>query len=409
MRNAFVIAGNDLHRRLRDRSVLIQGVVGPLVLATIISFAFSGFDTFKVDVALVDEDQTVTSAAIVDGLVEAVNEGEGEGLEIREVATAAEARRMVDDDDDDVGGMIVLPRGFCESLRTEPLPIGTVINEESQFAGEVTESLAGGIAGRVDLARVAVNTALRVAAGEGEFDKVADLADDGCGPATSATAGSGAGVEVQPAIVVADQSYSGEYNAVSYYGPGMAILFAFFAAGIGARSILGERREGTLVRVRAAPVTDRTILFGKTVGVATLALSSIVIVWIVTSLALAANWGPIWGALLVIVCVVVAIAGLSMLVTALARTEAQADGFTAMLALGLALLGGSFISPGGLPPLLQEVSAFTPNGMALHAFTDLAVGGAGLAGILPHLAGLITIGACSGIAALVLLQRKVLS
>lgn len=426
MRNALVIAGNDLHRRLRDRSVLIQGVVGPLVLATIISFAFGGFDTFKIEVALVDEDQTVTSAAIVEGLAQAVNEDQDGGLKIREVATAADARRMVegevDDGGDDVGGMIVLPAGFCDSLASDPLPIETVLNEESQLAGDVTESLAGGIAGRVDLTRVAVNTALRVAAAEGEIDKVADLGDDGCEPAmsttgestgttgeTGATGESSAGAEVEPAIVVADQSYSGDYNPASYYGPGMAILFAFFAVGIGARSILSERRDGTLLRVRAAPVTDRTILFGKTVGVATLGLSSIVIVWIVTSLALGANWGPIWGALLVIICVVVSISGLSMLVTALARTEAQADGFTAMLALVLALLGGSFVSPSGLPPLLEEISAFTPNGLALRAFTDLAVGGAGLAAIFPYLAGMMTIGVCSGIAALVLLHRKVLS
>ena len=51
---ALLIAGKDLRLRFRDRSVLMLGFAAPLMIATLMSFAFKGTDSFHVTVVVVD-------------------------------------------------------------------------------------------------------------------------------------------------------------------------------------------------------------------------------------------------------------------------------------------------------------------------------------------------------------------
>ncbi|MCX7621602.1 MAG: ABC transporter permease, partial [Acidimicrobiales bacterium] len=68
MPGVLVIAGNDLKRRLRDRSVVIQGVLGPVVLAAIIGFAFGGQLNFHARIGLVDADRSDLSRGVLESI-----------------------------------------------------------------------------------------------------------------------------------------------------------------------------------------------------------------------------------------------------------------------------------------------------------------------------------------------------
>ena len=110
-----------------------------------------------------------------------------------------------------------------------------------------------------------------------------------------------------------------------------------------------------------------------------------------------------------IVGIVCSIAGISTFVTGLARTDAQADGLTAVVAMVLALLGGNFIQPGAMPETLETVALLTPNGLALSAFTQIGAADAGLVDVLPIVAALVLGGIAAGGLGIVLLRRKVAS
>ena len=58
----------------------------------------------------------------------------------------------------------------------------------------------------------------------------------------------------------------------------MAVLFLFFAAQFGVVSLHAERRAGTLARMLAAPVSARTVLFGKVLVSIVLGVVSMAIV-----------------------------------------------------------------------------------------------------------------------------------
>lgn len=172
--------------------------------------------------------------------------------------------------------------------------------------------------------------------------------------------------------IVATSSGDG-VDAQAFYGAAMAIVFLFFTLGFAGRSVVAERRDGTLARVLASPTTAAEVLLGKTIAVSSLALAGFVTVWAVTSLGFGARWGPPAQVLAVVVATVLAMAGVSLCIAAFARSEPQADSLTSAVTFTLALLGGNFVGPDA-PDLLRRLSSFTPNGWALHAFEDLSAG-----------------------------------
>jgi len=375
------IAALQLRRRLRDRSAIIQGILAPVLLALIISLAFGGGTSFSASIAVVDADGSAVSAPIVAALVGGGGDGAAEDAGVRFVREVDEPTATRAIDDRDVAAAIVLPAGFGAAVAAgEPPQIRVLVDAGAELAGDVAEAVARGLAARLDATRVAVGATLAL--------DPSLAADAGTVIATAATA--------PTAVALGESAFGAGFDPVTYFAPSMAILFGFLTLGAGARAVIVERREGTLVRVRAAPVTDRAVLGGITLAVLLLGLVSFVTVWLVTAVAFGARWGEPLAVFVVIVATVLAIAGISTLITALARTEAQADSLSAIVAFGFALLGGGFLSPGDLPDVLAVVARLTPNGWALAAFAELSAGASGLAAVWPSVVVLLGIGVVTG-------------
>jgi len=213
-----------------------------------------------------------------------------------------------------------------------------------------------------------------------------------------------AGTRVNP-LRVEPTDVSSSFSVIGYVAPAMAMLFLFFTLGAGARSVVTERREGTLARIRAAPVTGNAVLVGKTLAVLVQGLLSVMTVWAVTSIAFRVNWGDPTGVAAVLVAVVVSIAEITLLITGLARTENQADALTTVVALTMAVIGGTFFL--GAAGAVAVLKPFTPNGQAMLALTGLSAGEAGLVDVLPAVAALLAIGLVGAAVGLAGLRRRV--
>jgi ABC-2 type transport system permease protein len=85
-----------------------------------------------------------------------------------------------------------------------------------------------------------------------------------------------------------------------------------------------------------------------------------------------------------------------MLVMSLARTEAQAGAYGSAVAIVFALVGGSFVPISFAPAILRKLTLLTPNGWALHAFTDLATGTRSLATVVTAILVCLGFGVVTG-------------
>ncbi|MEZ5265405.1 MAG: ABC transporter permease [Acidimicrobiales bacterium] len=175
----------------------------------------------------------------------------------------------------------------------------------------------------------------------------------------------------------------------------MSILFLFFTVGFAARSVLAERGGGHARPPAGHPTVSGALIAGKTLSVGLLGVAGFVVVWLVTAALFDAPWGQPVAVLVPIVATVVAIAGVATFVAGLARTERQADAFTAAVTFVLALLGGNFVGP-NQPDLLRRLSVLTPNGWSLRAFTELNADAASLSSIGTAVAVLLAMGVAFG-------------
>jgi ABC-type Na+ efflux pump permease subunit len=133
-------------------------------------------------------------------------------------------------------------------------------------------------------------------------------------------------------------------------GSAQAVLFALFAGQFGIISIVNERRTGTLQRMIVSPTSRGVILAGKLFGTFVTIVFQIIILLVALILVASVvegHFAPIFGTNLVLIALLVlalalAVSGLSVFLSGIARTPEQVGTFGSLVNLGLGLLGGAF-------------------------------------------------------------------
>ena len=334
-----VIALNELRRRLRDRSVLIGCLAAPLLMAAVLGLSFAGSDaSVAVRVGVSGASPQLVAAAVHASQLPP-------GVTVVAMPSEQAVKTAVADGHLD-SGVAVLPGQLHLSSLLIPIvdPGAThtpgydiVTKGTSQLGHEYAESIAAGISSVL------------------YADKVAH------------------GVTIDPATVtIKTQSvgHGGKVN-LNFFAPNIAVVFLFIGSGLGMRSLLMERAAGTLSRITAAPLRPTQIVLGKLLAIFVTGLATIFVIWAVTTFAFGANWGDPLGVLLMCVGATVAMCGIGVFLTSLAKTEQQAFGITLLVGLFLALLGGNLLPSGSLPDVFQVLALGTPNGWALVGFGRL--------------------------------------
>ena len=161
--------------------------------------------------------------------------------------------------------------------------------------------------------------------------------------------------------------------------PSYTVMFAFFLVLNVGWVFVSERREGTMKRLRSAPITRGQILLGKLVPYFLLSLGQGAFLLIMGRLVFGLRWGPddwpLWRQIACLAPVVfttsMASMGLALLVAAVARSEIQVALYGAVPVLVLALIGGCVLPRELMPEQAQAFSLLTPQGWALDAYREL--------------------------------------
>ena len=336
-----VIALNELRRRLRDRSVLIGCLAAPLLMSAVLGLSFAGStSTQRVRVGVSGASPQLTTAGVQASQLPS-------GVTVVTMPSEQAVRAGVADGRLDSGVAVQSGQMHLHSLLVPvvdpgatPTPgFNVVTRGTSQLGQEYAESVAAGISS-VLYARHVPRPA---------------------------------GTRADPATVaISTQSvgHGGKVN-LDFFAPNIAVVFLFIGSGLGMRSLLMERAAGTLSRLTAAPLRPTQIVLGKLLAIFVTGLATIFVIWAVTTFAFGADWGDPLGVLLMCVGATVAMCGIGVFLTSLAKTEQQAFGITLLVGLALALLGGNLLPSGSLPDAFQVLALGTPNGWALVGFGRL--------------------------------------
>jgi linearmycin/streptolysin S transport system permease protein len=378
MRAALVIAAKDLRQKLRDRSVLLMAVAAPLGLAFLFSTMIPDQDTFHTTYAVVDLDRGEIARGLVDGPLAGLAQADVATL----VPTASEAEARAAVKAGDVAAAIVIPAGFSTAVQAGQPAQLLVIGGPSSLSDEVARSVLVGFGSRVTAVQVAVGTVMGVAGASPDPALAAELAQE----AAAAPA---------PIAVTTGETADRSASSKTFYGASMAVLFVFFAAQFGVLGLLAERRNGTLARMLAAPIAPATILLGKVLVSLVVASISMTVIVLATTLLMGADWGDPVAVAALVLAVALAATGIATLIVGFAKNEEQAGSFIAVVAMTLAVFGGSFFRMSQAPEGLAALSVLTPHAWFLRAIDDLA-GGGGIAVVVPSLLVLTAVGLVTG-------------
>ncbi|HEY7874903.1 MAG TPA: ABC transporter permease [Actinomycetota bacterium] len=388
MRGALLIARKDLLRSVRDRSAIAVAIVAPLLLAFILSSVLPDDDDLGITYGYVNEDGGPLAQTFVTVVLEGIAEDFATIRELDSRADAVEAAA-----DDEIAAAFVLEEGFSEAVQAgDPAALEVVANPVSEVGGPIARALADGYVAELDAIGLSIATYLATSGEEPSEEVLARVrtAAQALGP---------------PATIEDRTTGDREFDDNTFFAAGMAVFFLFFTTQMGAQSLLRERREGTLLRLAAAPVSKRAILAGKAIFTYVLGVTSLVVLIAASGLVLGASWGNWLGVGLIVLAAVFAAMGVQSVATTLAKTDEQAAGFGSIVAVTLGLLGGTFFPLSQAPGFVANLSFVTPHAWIMRALGDLSGGTSTVSDVVPSLIALVVFGTVMGTIALVRVRR----
>jgi ABC-type multidrug transport system permease subunit len=154
--------------------------------------------------------------------------------------------------------------------------------------------------------------------------------------------------------------------------PTYTVKFAFYLVLEVSWLFVDELRQGTLKRLRAAPLSKAQILLGKLLPCYLLSVTQGLFLLAAGKLVFDMKWGASPGWLIPLVLTTsFAAMGLALFVASLARTETQVSIYGTILVVLLGLLSGCIVPRALMPEQVRNVSLITPHAWALDAYAQL--------------------------------------
>ena len=413
------IAWKDLYITFKDRDALIYMIALPVLLSGIIGLAFGTSGDVQIDevpVAVINQDQGATlpdgtllslGAELQRAFVPSGDPAHDQPYRALYDLTDGEvyadfdvARARVEDGDLAAAIAITDPQWTAKALAGgSPAPIALYYDSGRSIGPSVVRAILSAITNGMN------SVILAQQIGPVALAQIGDALG-----ADEATVAQAAGQLRAQAMTLAAASpirlerldWQGKrrvFDAMQYFAPSMAILFMSFAMGASAATIRTEMQQGTLPRILSTPTPRWVFMMGKLLGMIGTGLAQMVILIAATTLVarLMGRENPVWGnnwpgIVALVLAVVFAAVSLGLLVAALAKSAEQASTYSSIVSMVLGMLGGSFIPIENLPDALVWLPKLTLNYWGIRGFFNLARGEASLAGIVPNVVVLLTMG-----------------
>jgi ABC-2 type transport system permease protein len=383
---------NDIRLFFSDRRGVIIGVLVPIVIAAFFGYIFgrtgaTDEEQGKLPIAVVDEDQSAVTRAIVSDL-------SGDAmLQVTPLArdAASEAVRKGKQD-----AAAVFPKGFGEqsvnalfSGRDKP-EVELLVDPSRTMSARLVQGLLAqysmqeiskeaftGVMGRqsvdgvlADLgqldetpARSELKTLLNSVKRLNQINDQA-AADAPAEGQSGQSFGLSIPYDVKPTEMVAKQGTP--YNGYAHSFAGMAVQFILFAGIDAGIVLLLLRQRGIWQRIRSAPIGKTEFVLARVLATALLSAFQLVVIYLAAVLIFGVRIQGSWPGFIAVgaaFCLLNAAFGL-MLAT-LGRSATATRGIATMVMLLLVMVGGAWVPSFVFPQWLQQAALATPTRWAV--------------------------------------------
>ena len=394
IRNTMIMVIKDLRLFLRDKVALMLAVLLPIVLVTVFCSIMTGMGGGNggmpsIEVALLDQDQSPASNAFV----AAFGDMQGISLVLAEPAsTRDDLVRLVHDGQRPFA--VLLPEGFAagselelirdpgRSMSLQILSIGLVralfetrgeellweIQSRSLEAAGIPAEWTTRIEAFTTPFRQAMKSLFTDAAEEGHVSPDAEADGEDFDFQQFA-------LQVLP-IQTQDVLPSGRQEQITYMVShsvsGMTVMMIMFSLVGFARTLLEERKDGTMRRLLCAPINPLTVLMSKFLGAFMVGMCLVFILFAYAALVFDFSFLPHWDTVLVISLATVASStAFALLIAVVSTSDKQADGLSTILILVMSALGGAWMPLMFMPEAVRTVGQFTLTYWSIEAYQSV--------------------------------------
>lgn len=395
---ALSIARKDLQILLKDRGMVIQLFLLPLIFVVVFTGALSGLATSgeekdtRIALPVVLLDRGAAGQTFLAGI-----DGAG-GVRTEPYAEADALAKLKEND---IGFVLIIPADFSAKVASGPTATVALVTHPEASAQQI------------DAVRLVVEGVARDMTLETQIlaalQQIGDMVADAPPEYQQAFAAENTQAQARrqfeesrtaPLVSVAqttparpDKEEQPPFTSGQLAVPGFTVLFVFLAAQATARSVHDEKKIGSFRRLLAAPMSKATLLTGKALPNFIVALVQVVIIFVFGIVVMpllgqpALSLGPTPIALaVVLVLLALCSTALGVFIAALARTDSQIGGLSTLILWVAALIGGCLIPAFLLDRFLGPVPKFVPHYWANRALNDLMIRGAGFPGVTLEIA-----------------------
>lgn len=394
---------NDIRLYLTDRRAVVVGILIPILIAAFFGYVFAGAgrsdsDAGKVPIAVVDEDQSAVSRAIVADL------SKDSMLDVLPLTRAAAGEQVKKGSRD---AAAVFPRGFGEqsvsalfSGRDKPR-VELLLDPSKSMSSRLIQGLLAqysmqdisreaftGFTGRevtdrflADLDRLGntperselktlLESVRRLNALQDR--EKADAAAAGQPDAGKGQAGQTGGAQFQLSIPYELTSTSMTarrdvpYNGYAHSFAGMTVQFILMAGIDAGIMLLLLRQRGIWQRIRSAPLSKGEFILARALSTALIAAFQLTMIYLAAAAVFGVRiQGSFAGFLIIAAAFCLLNAAFGLMVATLGRSPGATRGISIMVMLLLVMLGGAWVPSFVFPRWLQQASLFTPTRWAV--------------------------------------------
>ncbi len=385
LQDSWRIAWKDLLEFERNRIGLIFLFLMPFFMLIMTGYIFPTGNTYTdIPVALVDLDRTPESRQLM-GQLQALNDRSGM-MELKDASSPEDAKTLITRGQ--VYGAIIIPQGFGDSLARGKQSNITVMSDNSipqvsmvmQGIGSQVVSSLGAQAAIMNVQTLAVKANQTV-------DPMA---------------------VISPLKADMRGTVPGDLNYFDFIAPGLLMMIVMMGAMTGIpRAISHEKEIGTFDGILAAPVSEMSIIMGKTVAQTVRGFIQGIIVLIIAILVFGVTiQGNIVLAFALLFLGIFSFIGLGILLTSLANNEETAMIFMTVLQFPMMFLTGVFFPIQQMPWFMQYLSQLLPLTYAVNAMRKVMILNAGIQDVLPEVAILVVFGAIMLLIAIPVFRRS---
>lgn len=171
-------------------------------------------------------------------------------------------------------------------------------------------------------------------------------------------------VDIKPDGIERRLSYQ-----VTHAVSGMTVMMLMFTLVSFGRTLIVERQQGTLLRLRCSPIPPVAILLGKMFATVVVGMVLVAVLFGFAALVFEVDVLSRLGTLSVLsLATILACAGFASAIAAWARTDKQADGISTLLILLMSAIGGAWVPDVMMPDVARSIGRFTITQWSVRAF-----------------------------------------